>query len=205
MEQAPRTSPAPSELDARSCPASSWGRILRAGCGPRRSSTHFCNNLGGFGNRGASLGRGRLRLDLPGLVLYRAHFRGQVWEQSSADSPACDRAQGRESGAVSGSTLAFKAGFPSVARRVGKAAVIERSCTLYPVPHQQTVSKSAALIEKLDKPTFSISPSVQAQLATVWDSSCTDSDGWFRVSLAWMIFAVAVQTKGLGFLLVAAM
>ena len=35
--------------------------------------------------------------------------------------------------------------------------------------------------------------------------SAIDLDGWFRVSLAWMIFAVAVQTKGLGFLLVAAM
>ena len=36
-------------------------------------------------------------------------------------------------------------------------------------------------------------------------ASALDSDGWFRVSLAWMIFAVAVQTRGLGFLLVAAM
>ena len=34
---------------------------------------------------------------------------------------------------------------------------------------------------------------------------CTHSDGWFRVSLAWMIFAVAVQTKGFPYLLVAAM
>ena len=41
MEKAPRTYPRPCELDARSCPASRWGRILRAGGGPRRSSSHL--------------------------------------------------------------------------------------------------------------------------------------------------------------------
>jgi hypothetical protein len=35
-------------------------------------------------------------------------------------------------------------------------------------------------------------------------SALTQTDG-SAVSLAWMVFAVAVQTKGLGFLLVAAM
>ena len=33
---------------------------------------------------------------------------------------------------------------------------------------------------------------------------CTDSDGWFRASLVVIAFAVAVQTKGLGFLFVMA-
>ena len=45
-------------------------------------------------------------------------------------------------------------------------------------------------------------PSQRARQAA---ASALTSDGWFRVSLAWMIFAVAAQTKGLGLLLVAAM